>query len=142
MPLGTKKRIKRRWGAPWTLAELKRLGKTPDSILARRTGRTIKEVVTERERKRIRLLLPPRRWTAREIKILGRYSDSEVARRLRRDINDVRQHRRRLHIPPLRPLKVRKWTRAQDKLLGTRPDREVAKLLKRKAYMSPGAGGG
>jgi hypothetical protein len=48
----------RRWGATWTLAELKCLGKTPDSVLARRTSRTIKEVVAERERRRIRL--PPR----------------------------------------------------------------------------------
>jgi hypothetical protein len=32
--------MKRRKGAPWTLAELERLGKTADSVLARRIGRT------------------------------------------------------------------------------------------------------
>lgn len=75
MPVATKKRIKRRWGAPWTSAELKRLGKTPDSALARRWGRTIKEIAAERERRRIKLPTGPRRWIAREIMMLGRYSD-------------------------------------------------------------------
>ena len=70
---------------PWTLAELKQLGRTPDSVLARRTGRTIKEVVAERERRRIGLRTPRRRWTAREINLLGNLSDMEVARRLGRD---------------------------------------------------------
>jgi hypothetical protein len=40
---------------PWTLAELKKLGKAPDSVLARRFRRTIKEVVAERKHRRIRL---------------------------------------------------------------------------------------
>jgi|SRR5690242_8996275 len=46
---------------PWTIAELKQLGKTPDSILARRLVRTIKEVVAERERRRIGLPTAPHR---------------------------------------------------------------------------------
>ena len=84
------KRTKSRRGAPWTLKELKQLGKVPDSVLARRTGRTIKEVVAMREHRRIGLRTPPRRWTAREIRLLGRYYDAEVSRRLRRDPHDVR----------------------------------------------------
>ena len=40
---------KTRRGEPWTLPELKQLGKAPDSLLARRSRRTIKEVVVERE---------------------------------------------------------------------------------------------
>ena len=44
--------IERRWGAAWTLRELKQLGEVPDSVLARRTGRTIKEVVAMREHRR------------------------------------------------------------------------------------------
>jgi len=39
----------RRQGQPWTTGELKRLGKTPDSVLAQRRQRTITEIVAERE---------------------------------------------------------------------------------------------
>ena len=123
MTSSEKKRIKRRWGAPWTLAELKRLGKVPDSILARRTGRTIKEVVAMREHRRIRLPTPPRRWTAREIKMLGHFNDRELTRRLRRSKWDVVKQRRSLHIPAFRPWQGRPWTRAEEKLLGTVPDK-------------------
>jgi hypothetical protein len=41
--LRQKRNIARR-GALWTVGELKQLGKVPDSVLASRTGRTIKEV--------------------------------------------------------------------------------------------------
>src|ERR1019366_2977319 len=64
-------RNKTRWGAPWTVAELRQLGKVPDSVLARRRGRTIKEVVAERIARRIGLATGPRRWTARELRFLG-----------------------------------------------------------------------
>ena len=37
----------------WTMAELRQLGKVPDSVLARRLHRTIKEIVAERQRRRI-----------------------------------------------------------------------------------------
>jgi len=39
------RRIKTQRGEAWTVAELKQLGKTPDSVLATRTGRTLNEVV-------------------------------------------------------------------------------------------------
>jgi len=51
MAAGQNKRNK----AEWTKAELNQLGKVPDSVLARRTGRTITEVVAVRESRRIRL---------------------------------------------------------------------------------------
>ena len=112
--------MKTRKGAPWTPAELNKLGKLPDSVLARRTGRTIKEIVAERERRRIRLPTPPRRWTAREIRLLGRFNDREVARRLRRSYEVVRRQRTNLGIPSLCPLpKSKLWIHAEDKLLGT-----------------------
>ena len=130
----SKKNLNTRKGAAWTLSELNRLGKKPDSVLGHQTGRTIKEIVAMRVQRRIRLPTGPRRWTAREIKLLGRYFDAELARRLRRNINDVRQQRLLLHIPSIRPAKSRKWTPAQDKLLGTRPDREIAKRLNRKTW--------
>ncbi len=57
-------------GDRWTARELKLLGKLPDSVLARRTGRTIKEIVAEREARRIRVPAGSRRWTANEIKLL------------------------------------------------------------------------
>ena len=69
---------------PWTLAELKQLGRTPDSLLARRSRRTIHEVVAMRESRGIGLVTGPRPWRAREIKLLGTMPDHELGRRLRR----------------------------------------------------------
>jgi hypothetical protein len=65
-------RGKTRWGARWPAAELRQLGKVPDPELARRKGRTIKEVVAEREARHIGLVTAPRRWTAREIQRLSK----------------------------------------------------------------------
>jgi hypothetical protein len=48
----------RRRGEPWTLAELKQLGRTPDSVLARRLARTINEIVATRNSQRIGLTYP------------------------------------------------------------------------------------
>jgi len=39
---GDCKKVRRRWGATWTTSEAKQLGRFPDSVLARRTGRTIR----------------------------------------------------------------------------------------------------
>src|ERR1700734_1269684 len=75
-----------RRGAAGTVRELQQLSKIPDSKLARRNQRTIKEVVAMRESRRIALPTPPRRWTAREIRLLGTLSDRETARRLRRPV--------------------------------------------------------
>ena len=71
------KRLRR--GAPWTAREIKSLGKKPDSVLARRMGRTISEVVAERENRGIGVATGPRRWTAREIKLLGRFDAVHAA---------------------------------------------------------------
>lgn len=57
MPVYNRKNISRR-GADWTSAELKRLGKEPDSVFARRAQRTIQEVVAMREDRRIGLVTP------------------------------------------------------------------------------------
>jgi hypothetical protein len=97
-----------RQGAPWSKAELKRLGKSPDSVLARRRGRTIKEVVAMREARRIGLPLPSRRWTANEIQLLGKLPDLEIARRTRRSKSAIQHFRASLGIPALMaPLKLR-----------------------------------
>ena len=95
-------RLKKRHSSGWTLAELKHLGKVHDSVLARRTGRTIKEVVAERESRRIRLPIA-RRWTMREIRLLGTMNDHELARRLRRSVNAVHGRRAALNIAPFKP---------------------------------------
>src|SRR5262245_24477807 len=104
---------------PWTGAALKQLGRVPDSVLARRTGRTIKAVVEEREARKIGLPTGPRRWTAHEIKLLGKLNDHEVARRLRRTDGQVRTQRIRLKIPPFKPgPKTKSWSAKELRLLG------------------------
>src|SRR2546427_6225860 len=120
-----KKKIRR--NPHWTPAEAKLLGKIPDSVLARRNGRFIKDVVAERERRRIAMETGPRRWTGREIRLLGTMNDSEVARRLRRPKHHVRNQRIALNIPPFKAHpKGRPWTAAEIKLLGQAPDAELA----------------
>src|SRR5437868_5501944 len=115
-----------RRGTPWTSRELKRLGQIPDSVLARRTGRTIYEVAAERKRRRIRLPGPARRWSARETLMLGRYPDRELARRLRRPRTQIRAERLRLKIPPWRTFKFKFWKPAELRLVGKFRDEEVA----------------
>ena len=58
-----------------------------------RTGRTIKEVVTLRQHRRIGLPPTLGRWTAREIRLLGRLNDAELGRRLRRPQWAIRRQR-------------------------------------------------
>lgn len=119
-------------GAPWTTAQLGQLGKVPDSVLARRTGRTIKEVVAEREARGIGLATGRRRWTAREIRLLGAMNDYEVARRLRRPQHQVSHQRKALKIPPFKPrAKFRYWKPSEIKRLGTLPDTDLAAKLGR-----------
>ena len=77
---------------PWTPAELSRLGKAPDSVLARRWGRTIKEVVSMREQQRI--------WTAGQLALLGKIPDAEVARRTGHPLRSVGARRRRQGLRP------------------------------------------
>ena len=112
------------------MAEVKQLGKTPDSVLATRTGRTIKEVTEERQQRRIRLCTPPRRWTAREIKLLGKYNDYELGRRLRRPSHQIKTRRNLLKIPPFKPKAATKvWRPEEIALLGRFSDTEVARRL-------------
>jgi hypothetical protein len=82
--------MKRRKGTPGTLAELKRLGKTADSVLARCIGRTIGE---NRRRTRTPTHQIGDWWTARETKLTGRFNDAELARRLRRTADHARRQR-------------------------------------------------
>ena len=91
-------------------------------MFALRFGRALKDVIAERERRRIKLNTPPRGWTAREIKLLGRYTDAELARRLRRPRWQVRNRRIEFKIPPLHPRVVRHYSPKEDRLLGTKPD--------------------
>src|SRR6266404_5079374 len=123
-------RIKR--DRAWTIAELKKLGRIPDSILARKTSRTLREIQEQREARAIALPTAPRRWTAREIRLLGKFNDTEVARRLRRRTHEVRRERLGLRIPILKPAAPSKhWTIKEVRLLGTRPDSELAKRFRR-----------
>jgi len=123
---------KKRWGEPWTARELKLLGKTPDSVFARRNVLTIKAVATMREKQRILFRAPRRRWTAREIRMLGKQSDCELARRLSRSRADVRTQRVTLKVPPFisRPY-FKAWNRAEEKLLGKVSDAIIARRFNR-----------
>src|SRR6266478_8032880 len=113
-----------RRGARWTVAELKRVGKTPDSVLARRRGRTIKEVVAKRESRGIGRLTGRCPWTAREILLLGKMNDHELGRRLRRRVWTVSYRRDALDIPPFIPRsEFHSWTGQEIRLLGRAVDR-------------------
>jgi hypothetical protein len=102
----------RRRGVPWTLAELKRLGQKPDSVLARRLRRTIKEVVFTRQIRRVGLPIP--------------------FRRLRRPEHHIRNQRLAFKIPSFKPRgPYRQWSLAEIRLIGTRPDKELAKQANR-----------
>src|SRR4030095_15687814 len=117
---------------PWTRADLALLGRIPDSVLARRTRRTIKAIVAERERLRIHMPTGPRRWTSREIRMIGQYTDAELARRLCRPYDEVRNQRLELHIRAFRPKpRWRYWTWAEQRMLGRFPDSEVARRTRR-----------
>ncbi len=138
--------------APWTTAELKQLGRTPDSVLARRFRRTIREVLAKREARRIGLPIRRRTWTPAEIRLLGTMPDQELAERLRRSYHLVWYQRKMLGIPPFQSSptrrqngrkrklktasayfgkKTRPWTAAEEKLLGTMADADLAWKLKR-----------
>ena len=75
----------------------------PNSVLARRAGRTIKEVVAMRKSRGLSLAKGPRGWTAREIRLLGTQPDLEVARRLHREKTSVGLQRAALKIPIFKP---------------------------------------
>jgi hypothetical protein len=92
------KNVKRRWHAPWTPSELKLIGQRTDAVLARRLGRTIKEVVAMRESQHIQPARSNRRWTEAENRMLGTMSDIELARRLKRGVTGVQQQRHKLGI--------------------------------------------
>lgn len=111
----------------WRAAEIRQLGKVPDSVLAKRLGTSIRAVA-----RGIALPTAPRRWTASKIKLIGTMSDAELARRLRREQYMVRNQRLSLRIPPFRPrAKWRYWKPHEIRMLGTIPDTEVARKLKR-----------
>src|SRR5258705_87280 len=116
----------------WTAEEINSLGQVPDSVLARRSGRTIGDVVAMRESRGVGLATGPRRWTEHEIRLLGTMRDTEISRRLRRDRNDVHRQRVQLKISPFkaRP-KFREWKPRELRLLGTAPDEELAQRFKR-----------
>lgn len=102
---------KRRRDNPWTTGEIALLGRMPDSTLASRIGRSIREVVAQRETRRIGIPGAPRRWTITETKLLGEFSDAELARRFGRKLGQVRTQRLALKIPPFKPRpKFRFWT--------------------------------
>jgi hypothetical protein len=67
-------------------------------LLARRLGRTIKEVVAMRESQHVQPARPSRRWTEAENRMLGTMPDAELGRRLKRGITGVQQQRLKLGI--------------------------------------------
>src|SRR5437867_11729642 len=119
-------------GRPWTVAEVEKLGRVPDSVLAERTGHTIKEVAAERDARGINVNTGPRRWTARELKLLGTMADRDIGQLLRRSRWSVNRQRRLLKIPAFKPkAKFKYWSPEEIRLLGTMPDEELAVKLNR-----------
>jgi hypothetical protein len=134
MRVARQDRHKSRRGAPWSPAELKSIGKAPDSLLARRSRRTIKEIVAMREfLGRVLAKERQRRWTRREIQLLGTMKDYAVALRLRRGKKAVRMRRIALRIGlEWERSKWRFWEPSETKLLGTMSDHDLAARLGRK----------
>jgi hypothetical protein len=129
-------RLKKQHGDFWSLAEIKQLGRVPDSTLAKRTGRSIADIAKERQSRRIALATAARRWTTREIRLLGTMSDHELARRLRRTPNAVYCQRMALKVAPLKSAPKRHrltprraWLPEEDTLLGTMRDDHLAQRL-------------
>src|SRR5437667_1108766 len=114
MSAARKAKARTRRGARWNRGELKLLGKVPDSVLARRYRRTIKEVSAMRESRGIALPTGPRRWTSPEILLLGTKTDRDVAQHLRRTRGAVAYRRRSLDIPAFKPRpEFKYWSREE-----------------------------
>jgi hypothetical protein len=77
---------------------LKLIGQRTDAVLARRLGRTLKEVVAMRESQHVQPARPNRRWTEAENRMLGTMPDVELGRRLKRGITGVMHQRLKLGI--------------------------------------------
>jgi hypothetical protein len=112
----------------WSKEVLARLGKEPDTTVARRVGVTPGAVAHRRRR----LGIPAcgrsaRRWTKAEHSWLGRLTDQEVAHRLGINASSVWTERVRLGIPKRGA--GRQWTSTEDRLLGRLLDGEVARRL-------------
>ena len=78
--MGAQEQFKSRRGNSWLISELEELGQTPDSVLDRRSRRTIKEVVSMRRHLRIALETGPRRSSMNEIRLLGTLNDYDLGR--------------------------------------------------------------
>ena len=107
------------------------LGKVPDSVLAKRSGRTIREIVAMRQERRIAVSLAGRRWTNRETQLLGTLSDRQVAQSIGREAKSVAQRRRQPGIAQHDGSTQRAWTQAEERQLGTMSDRDLARRLGR-----------
>jgi hypothetical protein len=88
---------------PWTLKEIRALGKTPDEEVAAKIGRTKCAV----RGKRCLLAIPKydslkRPWSAAELALLGTDHDEAIAERLGRTVEAVRLKRWKLGIPQKR----------------------------------------
>ena len=130
--LKSAKASRKRKGCPWSVAEVRQLGRVLDSVLAQRTGRTIKEVEAEREARGIGLSLGRRPWMAREISVLGMMTDRDAGQDVRRSRSAARRQRKLLNIPAFKPrAKFDYWSRGELRLLGTMPDKELVPKLKR-----------
>jgi hypothetical protein len=120
---------------PWTKAEIKMLGKLPDSVVAARVNRSKLAIINARTRFKISPApgtgMHARRWNPRWDKLLGKATDKDVAKKIGRTMAAVRTRRNKLGIPLNKPLR-RDWTPEEEKLLGTDYDFVIAKRINRK----------
>ncbi len=114
----------------WRAAELRRLGKQSDEVVAHRLGRTLNAVKVKRLLQGIPDPDGPRsRWTPQVKALLGTMTDRQLAGRLKFAVVTVWAARKRFGIPAFAPRKT--WTRREEALLGKHTDRYVERRLGR-----------
>jgi hypothetical protein len=115
-------------------ANLKRLGKLPDYLLAGLTRAPTAKVRELREQRGIPRFVHKRsakhRWTAAQRKLLGTMTDAAAAGAVGTTEFQTEAERKRLGIAPyVKPMAVHAWLPSQDALLGVESDALLAVRL-------------
>ena len=119
------------WRQKWTKRQLKLLGKKPDQVVARLTGRSLDAVRKQRTAGQIPCPgRKQRRWTAAQDRLLGTKPDKVLARRWSRSIQAIKTRKSRLGIKRGVTV-IRYWKKSELALLRSHSTKEAARLLRR-----------